>query len=382
MKWLRALVCAVMLALGYAPALLADEATPPTAIWFEETGHNVKGDFAAFYEALGGETTLGRPLTDEFIHGQMAVQLFERLGIERPLDDGEGLRLIPLGLKLGLATPPLPDSAVAVLSGPDQRFFPGTGHLVMQPFLEFYEGANGETLLGQPITEIAVADSRIVQYFENGSLEWVQGAAQPIRIGSLGQDYLRYLDLPASLLQPVERWAPAEPSPTPAVLDAAPPAGAPPSFLEMQPFTTALTSALAIGLLAESPAEPPCPDDQAAAQAGQPTPKLPLLPQGGDALAVAATVKYPVTGQGGSQTVYVQVRDERGERVPQARVELSVRLSAEQTLRLEAQTSLTGRATLTFEVGHPPAGAPVVLDIVARRGNARGAAQTLFTTWW
>ena len=377
MKWLGVLLCVAVLALGYAPASGAEEQASPPAIYCAETGHNVKGDFAAFYQAHGGEAVLGRPLTDEFIQGAMLVQIFERLGIERPLSEDGGLRLIPLGLKLGRATPPLPASAIAALAGPDQRYFPETGHLVMQPFLAFYEGLGAEALLGQPISEIAVEDGRIIQHFQNGSLEWSQGEPQPIQIGRLGEAYLHHLNLPATLLRPVAPWVPAEPSPTPAVLDIAPPEEAPQALLEMRLCTATLTSGLTIGQLTASDIRNP-----GSAGSQRPTPKLPLLSQSSDALAIAATVKYPVTGQGGSQTVYVQVRDARGERVAQARVELVVRYSAEQTRHLEAQTGLTGRAVLTFDIGYPPPGSPVVLDIVAKKGDARGATQTLFTSWW
>ncbi len=371
MRWLRICLCAALLACGWASAAQAEEDVAPAALYCAETGHNIRGEFADYYQALGGEAVVGRPLTDEFIHGQVLVQIFERLGFERPLAGDGALGLIPLGLKLGRQTPPLPASAIAALAGPNQRHFPETGHLVMEPFLALYEELGGEALLGQPITEIAVEEGRIVQYYEYGSLEWAQGDPEPIRLGRLGEAYLRHLNLPASLLKPVNPWAPAEPSPTPAALVAAPPETTLPALVEMRPFTAALTSPLAIDLL-------PAPE---AEKAQQPTPKLPLLSQSSDALAVSAAVRYPVTGQGGSQTVYVQVRDGRGERVSQARVEVVVRFSADQTRRLEGQTGPTGRAALTFEIGNPAPGAVVILDVAARKGAARGATQTLFTSW-
>jgi hypothetical protein len=56
-------------------------------------------------------------------------------------------------------------------SGPACRKF-DTGHNVCYAFLQFYDAFQGDLYFGNPISDVEMANGRMVQYFENVRLEW------------------------------------------------------------------------------------------------------------------------------------------------------------------------------------------------------------------
>lgn len=62
--------------------------------FFDETGHNVRGDFLEFWERFGAEV-LGPPITEAFEEDGVVTQYFERAALESPAP-GQ-VRLKPLG---------------------------------------------------------------------------------------------------------------------------------------------------------------------------------------------------------------------------------------------------------------------------------------------
>jgi peptidoglycan/xylan/chitin deacetylase (PgdA/CDA1 family) len=79
-----------------------------TEIFFPETGHTLRGDFADFWRRNGGLTVFGYPLSEEFseddpVTGPRPVQYFERSRFELFTDRATGATRVLLGL-LGRAS--------------------------------------------------------------------------------------------------------------------------------------------------------------------------------------------------------------------------------------------------------------------------------------
>ena len=316
----------------------------PLVSFFPDTGHQVQGDFLAYFHAHGGETILGKPLTEEFIAGGMTVQVFEQAVIEKPLGaPASAIRLRAIGDKLGKAEPRLPSSAIPQSDEAARRYFPATGHAVCPAFLVFFEANGGAAFFGYPISDILVEEGVTVQYFQNAALQWHQGD-KSVRLGPLGQLYLKNLDLPESLLRPVQ-----------------PPAAAPHSATQStpcpfpEPLQTKLTENPVKGYI----------------------PKLPLLLASSNELQVAMTAKYSRTGLGGAQTLYLHVRDRHGEHVAYAQVDVIVRAVGGEQRVFALRTDPSGRASLTFDISHLPEG-HVVIDARASCGKSKGLGQTAF----
>src|ERR671922_1884937 len=62
----------------------ADRAAPlgGDAVYFVETGHNVRGGFLAYFNRAGGLDQFGFPRTEEFVEDGLTVQYFQRARFE------------------------------------------------------------------------------------------------------------------------------------------------------------------------------------------------------------------------------------------------------------------------------------------------------------
>lgn len=111
-----------------SPAFAPVAAAPPDAIYFQQTGHTLRGMFLRFWRTYGGVVNFGYPLSEEFSQqgqqGQtLLVQYFERARFELH-PDGQGGFQVQLG-HLGreyLAVHPLPDWAIQPVSSADQAW--------------------------------------------------------------------------------------------------------------------------------------------------------------------------------------------------------------------------------------------------------------------
>ncbi|MBT3337019.1 MAG: hypothetical protein HN855_17095 [Anaerolineae bacterium] len=169
--------------------------------FFDETKHYVQGAFLRFYENTEDAKILfGYPLTEEFLNSEgVLVQYFQRVRLEMK-EDGV-VRLSPLG-------------QLTYKSGGVQLKFNNplacrtyqTNFLVCFTFLEFFEAHGGVTLLGDPISSFEFQDNKIVQYFENGRLEWNPSNPEGQRVvtSDLGLGYFEKIGEDRALLNPVE----------------------------------------------------------------------------------------------------------------------------------------------------------------------------------
>jgi hypothetical protein len=173
-------------------------------LYFPQTGHNLSGTFRAYWDAHGGISAFGFPVTEEFnaplgdgkIYRQ---QYFERARLEyhpenQPPED------VQLGLLGVWATQGRnfvrTDQANAPSGG---QYFPQTGQSLLT-FQAWWNAHGGLATYGYPISpevqERNAADGKTytVQYFERNRLEYHPanaGTPNEVMLGLLGDEYLK-----------------------------------------------------------------------------------------------------------------------------------------------------------------------------------------------
>jgi hypothetical protein len=310
---------------------------------FSETGHNVQGEFLAFFDGHGGVATLGLPRTEEYYQDGLQVQYFQRARMELHPNNPPAYRvqLTLLGDLLGYRAPPIPTSAIPEMNHPQRRYYPQTGHTLSYAFMQYYDSHGGLDVFGYPITELVTEGNTVVQYFQRAKMEWhpEQPIPNQITLGDVGDQYIARTNVPWSRLAPV-----AQPS---------------------SPGTEG----------AQMPNPTAVPMSPGAYQGPLPTPAV-------TSFEGSASVRYPITGQGGSQTVYVRVVDERGGGVGGAAVEMVVHFRTGDELHTANRTDASGYTSLSFNIGYPPPGYTVIIDVRATAGGHTETTHTSFIPWW
>jgi hypothetical protein len=291
--------------------------------YFPETGHTVRGEFLAFFNARGGLRVFGFPITEEFSLNGHTVQYFQRARMELHPEKsvGQQIQLGSLGEELGKGTPP--KSA----SGPNtyfQRYFPETGHSVIYAFLSFFDKNGGVEMFGYPISEYGPENGkgRIVQYFQRAKVEWYPELApeQRVQLADIGSIHF-------DLLAEQGKVDPALKKPV-----AAP------------------------GTISDVPLS----------------------------LKVSATTKHTITARRGDQTLYVYVTDQKNMPVKDAEVTFALRdASGTQTYAMP-HTDANGFASYTFDAGTFRPAQTVFITVNARSNGAgaTGTDRTSFFTWF
>ena len=149
--------------------------------------------FRAYYDACGGVTMLGLPISAAAESGGRVVQWFERARLELPADGSGDVQRARIGAEY-TAGIPFPEQ-VPFADRPATRFFSQTRHGISAPFLQFWDQAGGVAALGYPISDQLqeITPNGViltVQYFERGRLEaHPQHAGTPyaIQIGLVGR---------------------------------------------------------------------------------------------------------------------------------------------------------------------------------------------------
>lgn len=163
---------------GDTPAATITEKTGVTsALYFPLTGHRVRAGFLAYFEAHGGSSTFGSPLTDEFVENGLTIQYFDSLalwwnpGVQAVTVMPLGARFVPRAAMLRAAAP---------LPSPRVLYVAATGHNIYGEFLYLYR-SYGPGLLGYPLTEAMPAGRRTEQYFTNAVLTWKWGETATLK---------------------------------------------------------------------------------------------------------------------------------------------------------------------------------------------------------
>ena len=157
--------------------------------YFSETGHNVPAIFANYWDANGGLTRFGYPLTEAFEEvsetdgGRYVTQYFERARFERHPDDAGTASEVQLGLlgaelAVGRATEQ-PFRRIKSFHGDaTHTYFEATGHSVAYAFKDYWAANGGLPIFGYPISEefdeVSETDGVVhtVQYFERNRFEY------------------------------------------------------------------------------------------------------------------------------------------------------------------------------------------------------------------
>jgi hypothetical protein len=321
--------------------------------YFPATGHNVQGEFLVFFDRYGGEAIFGLPRTEEFFQDGLKVQYFQRARMEfHPRNPPYyQVQLSLLGDLLGHRMPSIPSFSIPVSNHPQRRYYPQTGHTLSYAFLLYFDSHGGLDIFGYPITELLMEQGTVVQYFQRAKMEWhpENPISHQITLGNLGDEYIARTNLPQIHLNPVSALT-APTTPTPEVWSVSTP---------VAPAT-------------------PAPDY------GQPTATVfvPPLPIPTTDFSVSASVKYPITGQGGYQTVYVRVMDDWGQAVRDAAVEIVVHFRSGDQVFHANSTDASGFSSFTFSIGYPPAGYTVLVDVRATLGGRTKTGRTSFIPWW
>ena len=164
--------------------------------FFDETGHNVQGAFWTYYQSLSNASTLlGYPITEQLERNGVVVQYFQRGrlelsgGVVRPTNLGKltYTKGVQLAFKNSMACETY------------------AGYPVCFSFLEFFKANGGNSFFGDPISSFEFQDNAIVQYFENGRMEWRPSnpEGQRVVMSALGSSYFYTANEDVGLLDSV-----------------------------------------------------------------------------------------------------------------------------------------------------------------------------------
>lgn len=175
-----------------------------TDLYFEETGHWVKGIFQEMYLlAEEPERIFGFPITEQIvdpINGDI-TQYFQKARFDL-VDFPDGKKMVQVALGELLYSPgEKPD--IPIRGAGCRKISPSQFH-VCYAFLDFYDSFHDAAFLGYPISEMEIQNSRFVQYFQYGRLEWRPDlkAGNRVYISDLGTAYFNTRIGDVSLLEP------------------------------------------------------------------------------------------------------------------------------------------------------------------------------------
>jgi len=193
-----------------ARAIGFPDAAPPVVIrqdlrYFPETGYYVGYAFLTFWNANGGTTIFGFPLTNEGVDpaSQLTVQYFERSRFEYHPEAAGTPQLVQLTnvgriITAGRTDPAFPPQPL-VSAGADRSYYVQTQHAVGGQFKKFFDQHGGVFIFGYPISEETIepnpADgvTYTVQWFERARFEFhpeFNNTPNAIELGQLGRQLL------------------------------------------------------------------------------------------------------------------------------------------------------------------------------------------------
>jgi len=201
-RWVSAALVLAALFLGLGPrGGSAEEWTPPDAVYFSQTGHNVAEPFLTFWRDNGRSIFVGDPISEPIVQGDLTVQYFTKARLEVRGDTvsrgaigteyltGLGIALNERSLRPRLlrgneldelSTTPYTRIADITFPGDpgEHRFFPASGHTLNSSFKLAWENNGGLSRFGYPISEefneISPIDGKAytTQYFERARFEY------------------------------------------------------------------------------------------------------------------------------------------------------------------------------------------------------------------
>jgi hypothetical protein len=186
--------------LGWAVVAIS-RAQTQNCDFFDDSGHYVCDEFLAFFLERGGLEVFGYPLTEAYDDPRLGlrVQYFQRARMEWHPDNAAPHRL-QLGLlvdELGYSYPSVSADEIPAVSGPNRQYFPETGHVVADAFLEYFREKGGVDIFGYPRSELLYEDGYYVQYFQRARMEWhpEDAVGRQVRLTNIGEIYARLYDV-------------------------------------------------------------------------------------------------------------------------------------------------------------------------------------------
>ena len=352
--------------LGDASAAQSPTVPAGNCRYFRETGHHVCDKFLDFFETEGGSEIFGYPLTEAFVdptHSDLVVQYFQRARMEEhpynqpPYD-------VQLGLlvdELGHTYPAAPPEDLPSPGDPSQHYFPETQHVVSYPFLDFFRDNGGLRMFGYPRSDMIYEDGRVVQYFQRARMEWHRDNApgQQIKLSEVGEWYIERFGIPGDHGYRLPDDRRGETS------------GTAPG---RHPYRVFLPLILADAALIR-PSRPPT--------RPSPTPPRPATPtRRVTDLSASASVRYPITGRTGTQTIFIYVSDQQGRPIAGAEAEVVVHYESGDVICVAKPTDASGFTRCSFEIPSPPVGKRVIIDVTVGYQGMTTTTQTFFMPWW
>ncbi len=161
------IVIATAAAIVAVAALALQGRVPLPGRTFAETGHSVHAPFLAFFDAHGGVSTFGFPLTDTYSREEgVTVQTFQRVQLQVTV---RGVELAPIGVTLALGQPDVSQA-------------------VAPAFADYYAANGGAGFFGQPLGAARVQNGALVQDFERARL--ASDPASGVHLANLGSVYV------------------------------------------------------------------------------------------------------------------------------------------------------------------------------------------------
>jgi hypothetical protein len=183
-------------------------ADTPTQVYFEATGHTLKGVFYNYWKSHGGLWLFGYPLSEEYqeisaTDGKpYTVQYFERQRFEYHPEFAGTPNEVLLGLLGTYMVQGRTENAfgrfAAFQSNSTRLYFEPTGHSLGGSFLTYWNRYGGLPIFGYPLSEefqeVSATDGKTytVQYFERARFEYhpeYAGTPNEVLLGLLGHWY-------------------------------------------------------------------------------------------------------------------------------------------------------------------------------------------------
>ena len=163
-------------------------------VYFDATGHILKGKFYDYWKSHGGLWLFGYPLSEEFQEVSATdgkpytVQYFERQRFEYHPEFAGTPNEVLLGLLGTYMVQGRSDGAFArsapLASSASQVYFEPTGHNLGGSFLSYWNQYGGLPVFGYPLSEefpeVSATDGKTytVQYFERARFEVTSGVCR------------------------------------------------------------------------------------------------------------------------------------------------------------------------------------------------------------
>ena len=279
-----------------------------------------------------------------------------------------------------------------------ERYYDETGHTVRGLFLLFFESHGGEAIFGYPLTNEFVENGRLVQYFQRAKFEWhpENHDAYQVQLALLG-DNLGYGKAPVPTVTNPRcvYFFETGHSVCDAFLDYFRAHGGLDVFgYPITEYYSETDRVVQVFQRMRMEWHPDRPSNEKVQLSGLgylalkhfKVSKAETDPQGNISYAVTrlntkASVKLPVTGRSGEQTIYVLVKDQLNKPLAGAFVTILVRLPTGATPHTLPLTDANGKTETNFSFGETRFGDYVFIDVSITYQNLAAVTRTSFLPW-